>query len=73
MDHVQINRLLSHYRNDLTPCQMDMVARYARALRPGDYEGVVQLMLLIQTLTTHTSARDLPERVRALHPHLVSL
>jgi len=72
MDHLQITRLLSHYRNDLTSHQMDVVAKYAQSLRPNDHEGVVQLMLLIQTLTTPYTARDLSDRMCALRPHLVS-
>jgi len=73
MDHLQVTRLLAHYRNDLTPHQLDVVGQYAMSLRPNDHEGVVQLMLLIQTLTSSYTSRDLSDRMCALRPHLVSL
>lgn len=73
MDHLQVTRLLTHYRNELTSHQMEAVTTYALSLRPNDHEGVVQLMLLIQTLITPYTSRDLTTRMCALRPHLVSL
>lgn len=67
-----MERFLSCYRNDLTQREFELAQQCARALRPYDQAGVVQLVLFVQTLASSYTSQDFEDRMRSLRPHLVS-
>jgi hypothetical protein len=59
--------VLDAYRKDLTPKQIEVLLACARALPPGDWEGIVELVLLAQILARPDTRRsDLTARTHSL-------
>ena len=64
---MELEGVLNAYRADLTRQQIEVLMACARALPPGDWEGVVELVLLAQALARSDTRRsDLAARTHAL-------
>jgi len=67
MDPKEFAGVLDTYRKDLSSKQYEVLMTCARALPPWDWEGIVELVLLAQTLARPDTRRsDLTARTRTL-------
>jgi len=65
--------VLHAYRKELSTRQIEVLLACTRALPPGDWEGIVELVLLTQTLARPDTRRsDLQARMHALRTRPVS-
>ena len=72
---MELEGVLNAYRADLTRKQIEVLMACARALPPGDWEGVVELVLLARpdTRRSDLAARTHALRTRPFAHLLVSL